>query len=392
MYLDVLILSLTLICAYLVIYHHAVYPWLLKRLAAGRQVQPPDIPRRGYFRADYDKDLPAVTIVMPAYNEAEFIGEKLRNLAQLDYPGAKLSVHIHCDGCKDNTATVARSVLAEPECQDLNARVYEHPENRGKLAVINDAVGRVETELVVLTDVSALLPIDALLAAAAHFRNKTVGAVSGGYRLLKPGSEGEAVYWKYQMTIKNCESALGSVLGSHGAFYVFRRELFQPLDKSIINDDFVLPMTIAAAGYKVVYESRVCSLELEQAGQAQEKRRRKRIAAGNMQQLLKLLYVLNPRHGWLAFNFASGKMLRALMPFCLLVVFFGSVWLAPNSTLSLIAAAIQFAVYGGVVVMHLLNYTPTNRLVRVVDYMVCGHWAGFVGASRYLLGLETGRW
>ncbi|MFC1751043.1 glycosyltransferase family 2 protein [Pseudomonadota bacterium] len=390
--MNLLILMLTLICGFLICYHHVAYPWLLKKISMRYKVAPPPVSQRSYQAAAADHDLPTVTIIMPAYNEAKFIAEKIRNIAHLDYPHEKIEVRLECDGCTDNTANIARKVLQEAECCDLNMEVVEHPINLGKLAVLNAAVSQCHSEIVVLSDVSALLPFDALLVVMTQFRQGDVGAVSGGYRMLTPGSEGEATYWNYQAAIKQRESAMGSVLGSHGAFYAFRRELFKPLERDIINDDFMLPMGIASAGWRVVYEPRACSLELEQASSNTDQQRRRRIAAGNMQQLIKLLHLINPKYGWLSFNFVSGKGLRAVMPYLLVAFLVGSLLLAPSFKLFLLLSAAQLAVYGTVMFMHLLGYQPKNKLIKVMDYLVYGYWAGLIGATRYLLGMSRGQW
>jgi cellulose synthase/poly-beta-1,6-N-acetylglucosamine synthase-like glycosyltransferase len=390
--MEEVILLLTLLSAVLVIYHHVIYPIVLKYIAARRPEDFVDVQYR-YYKADSaDEDLPQIEIIMPAYNEQDCIAEKIRNLSSLDYPLEKLFVKIVCDGCSDNTADIARSTIAEMECSLLNAEVCECDVNRGKLAVINEAVTKSVAEIVVLTDVSALLPVDALLFTAADFGDEKIGGVSGGYTLMNPRSEGESYYWKYQTQIKCRESATGSVLGSHGAFYAFRRELFDVLDENTINDDFVLPMNIAAKGWRVMYDPRVCSLEIEQSSIKMDAQRRLRISAGNMQQLFKLFHLLNPRYGWLAFNFLSGKALRAVMPFLLLIFFLGSIYLAFNSYWFAALAMSQVLVYGLVAMLSAFHAKPKMKLIKVVDYLVRGHWSGLLGASRYLLGLERGRW
>ena len=390
--LSELVMIFTFVCAALVLYHHVGYPLILRLLTHNRTANYPGVPLRRYQHHSNDQDLPAVALLMPAYNEAGFIADKLRNLAALDYPKERLQVVIACDGCRDNTASVARQVAAEPECQHLNVKVIDFSVNRGKLAVINEVVPELTAEVVVLSDVSALVSVDALLVGAAHFANPGVGVVSGSYRLLNPGSEGESRYWEYQRQIKQCESALGSTLGVHGAFYLFRRPLFQPLPDDTINDDFIIPMQIVAQGYRAVYEPRIQALELECADEELDQQRRRRIAAGNVQQLVRLARLLCPRHGGVAFAFASGKALRALMPFCLLGLLVGSALLAVQSPFFLTLLLAQCVVYGLAAYRQFTLPRSAAKPLATVHYLVTGHLAGLIGAIRYLLGLERGRW
>ena len=390
--MTLLVLSISILLAFLVLYHHLVYPCLLRKIALKMQKEEPEIVARRYLDSSQDQDCPTITIVMPAYNEARFIAEKIRNLAQLDYPYHQVDVLLVCDGCSDNTASIADKVSQEAECRDLTLNIIEHHHNRGKLAILNEALSNLSCDVIVLSDVSALLPIDSLTAVATHFKDEAVGAVSGGYTLIKPGSEGESAYWNYQSSIKKQESNTGSVLGSHGAFYAFRNELFESLPIDVINDDFVLPMRIAAKGLKVVYEPRVSAIELETTSKNMDSTRRRRIAAGNMQQLIMLRALLHPSYGWLAFNFISGKALRAIMPFILLVFLACSLYLASDFTLFATIAALQIMVYMTVASLQLFERKSHSKVLNLMCYLVLGYWAALIGSCRYLMRLDRGHW
>ncbi len=389
---DTIVGAATLLCMALVVYHHVGYPVILKYLARRRQQPPVAYLQRGYRDCSATRSLPSTTLIMPAFNEAGMIEEKIRNLAAIDYPADKLEVVLVCDGCTDDTARIAREIHREPACAHLNLTIVEHGDNRGKLAIVNESVLAATTDLVALSDVSALISVDALLIAVGHFEDKKDGVVSGTYRMFQAGSAGEESYWQYQTAIKTNESALGSTIGVHGAFYVFRTELFSPLPADTINDDFVLPMAIVASGYRAVYEQRINALELECADTAIDHKRRRRIAAGNLQQVLRLWRLLHPRRGGIAFNFASGKTMRVMMPFCLLAAFVGSVILSVHSLLFMALTAAQAVGYGIFLYRHLTITRPAPKIIDTIHYVISGHLAGLIGSSRYLLGLERSRW
>ncbi len=389
---DLTVISLTLISGLLVIYHHLGYPLILRWVKKHRPKHAVNIHIRHYTPTNSDNKLPTITIVIPAYNEQHWIAEKIRNLAVLDYPANLLKVIIACDGCTDNTAAIATQTAKEVECQHLAIKIHNFKINHGKVAVINDVMQNVESELVVLSDVSALISVDALLIAAERFKDPRIGVLNGHYRLLNPGSIGEAAYWRYQSNIKASEAALGSTLGAHGAFYLFRRSLFKPLEPDTINDDFILPMEIVAAGYRADYENTINALELEKAGTAQDHQRRRRIAAGNCQQLLRLKRLLLPSYGGIAFAFISGKGLRVLMPFLMLTALIGSLLLSPNYSLFVFIAAIQLLAYLLAGWHSLFQPRRANKITETLAYLVNGHIAGLVGTLRYLFGFEKGRW
>jgi cellulose synthase/poly-beta-1,6-N-acetylglucosamine synthase-like glycosyltransferase len=388
-----ILILITTLAGVLVVYHHIGYPLLLRWLSRGRVQAPTEPePQRAYRPEPDDWERPSIAIVIPAYNEAEHVADKIRNLAMLDYPADRLRVILVCDGCSDDTADVAWRTVREPECSDLRLQVLEFRQNRGKIAVLNRVIPGVECQLLGLSDVSALISIDALLIAEQRFRDPGVGVVSGSYRLLNPSGAGEAVYWNYQSAIKAREGALGSTMGVHGAFYMIRRELFEPLDLDVINDDFILPMRIVAKGYQAIYEPRIQALELEAATLELDRNRRHRIAAGNLQQLIRLRALLHPSYRGVAFAFASGKALRVLTPFLLVILLLGSGLLAPSEPVFAALFLAQILVYGMAFTVQRIGPERVAAPLQAVHYLVQGHLASLVGAMRYLLRLERGRW
>jgi len=332
-----LIMTTTLLSVFLIIYHHILYPLILKLLAKTKTSPALSFNARKYQLSSADQVLPHITLLIPAYNEQRWIAEKIRNIAALDYPKDKLSVLIGCDGCTDHTVQISEQTIAENICHELSIKLYDFKENRGKVALINDLMGHINSDLVAMSDVSALLSVDALLIAAEHFKTPSIGIVNAHYRLLNPGSTGEQVYWSYQSTIKACEATFGASLGSHGALYFFRRSLFSPLEADTINDDFILPMRIVAQGYKAAYEPRIHALELEQSTAQLDQSRRYRFAAGNCQQLIRLRALLNPKRGVLAILFFSGKALRVITPFLMILSLIGSIALVQHSLYTILA-------------------------------------------------------
>lgn len=389
---DIFIIVVTLTSGLLVIYHHVGYPLILRLVHYFSCEQIVEASGRSYTVTSNDNNLPTITLIIPAYNEEQWIAEKIHNVSVLDYPDDRLNVIIACDGCTDYTPAIALQTINEPGCQHLHAEVLNFEENRGKVAVINEVMQGIDSELVAMSDVSALISIDALLIAAEHFKDARIGVLNGHYRMLNPGSEGEAAYWQYQSRIKASEAAMGSTLGSHGAFYLFRHALFQPLPEDTINDDFILPMKIVEQGYRANYEPRIHALELEQADDSMDHKRRRRIAAGNCQQLLRLNRLLLPSNGAVSFAFISGKGLRVLMPFLMIIAFAGSLLLAGDYRLFAVLAALQTLIYLLAAWHFTVHPRFSNRIIQTIAYLIGGHFAGMVGTLRYLFGLENGRW
>lgn len=383
-------IAFTVLSGLLVIYHHIGYPAILRWLQKRREARAD--PTTAQLNLLDSNNLPSIALLIPAYNEAQWIADKIRNIATLDYPEDRLQIIVACDGCSDDTVTIARKTAAEPECLHLDIEIRDFPKNRGKVALINEVVAELKCELVVLSDVSALISIDALTIAAHYFKNPQVGVLSPYYTLLNPGSTGELRYWDYQSRIKASEALLGSTMGAHGAFYVFRRDLFSPLADDTINDDFILPMSIVSNGFRAEYAADIHALEMEQANDNLDWQRRQRLGAGNFQQLLRLKKLLLPRYKGVAFTFFSGKALRVLMPFLMLYSLIGSIVLAPNHPLFIPIALGQILLYLLALLPMLLKPWRSIPLLATLTYIVRGHCASLIGILRYLAGLEHGRW
>lgn len=372
-----------------IVYHHLGYPILLRRIASvkGRTV---GISAR---ECEVTSDLlPMIEVIVPAHNEAAVIAAKIANLASLDYPQERLSVVIALDGCTDATHQIANAAAAQ-FADRLSVQFVVYPENIGKIAVLNDRIEAARADIVALSDASALIDADALRKAAVHFADREVGVVCGTYRLATAGSEGEQAYWKYQVRIKADEAAIAAPMGAHGAFYLFRRALWAPLPPDTINDDFVLPMRIVARGYRAIYDQAIVATEMECTTPTQEFRRRIRIGAGNMQQLVRLASLANPRRAALAFVFLSGKGLRALVPFLALAAVLATAVLAIEGEqlfqLMLAAQIVVFALALGVILTRSQGHP---KPLKWLGYMVEGYFASAIGALSVLTARPRNPW
>jgi lipopolysaccharide/colanic/teichoic acid biosynthesis glycosyltransferase len=369
----------------LVVYHHAVYPFALRLLAQTYGMRLQSRTQGGAF------ELPTISLIVPAYNEAGHIAQKIENIAEIDYPAERLRAYIVCDGCTDATVNLARRKLEELASKAQILELVVHKANRGKVAILNEAIESVDTELVALTDASAKLASDALKKAAQHFSDPCVGVVTGRYEV--PGADPRAnAYWDYQVKIKASEAALGSPIGMHGAFYTFRRSGWRPLEADTINDDVILPMRIVAQGYSGVYDQSIRILEADVDHFTVDLARRERLGAGAVQQAIRLWRLGDPRRPGLAFTFLSGKGLRAWMPLVLIVALATNAMLAGKSLFWTIALIGQLTLYG--IALSGLLYERLSRVsvIGKLSYLVGGYTMSLIGAVKYFVGNERRAW
>jgi cellulose synthase/poly-beta-1,6-N-acetylglucosamine synthase-like glycosyltransferase len=247
------------------------------------------------------------------------IADKIHNSLALDYPADRLEIVIATDGCSDSTATIVRQ-LAQTQAQG-RVRLLDFPVNRGKVAVLNDAVPLLTGDIVVFSDASSMLAPDAVRRLSANFADHSVGAVSGVYRVLNQQQTAlgvpEAFYWRYETFLKLQEARLGCMLGAHGSLFAIRKHLYPVLPPTTINDDFLIPLRVVEQGYRVSYEP--AAVAYEQAHEMEGFGRRVRIATGNVEQLMAIPALLRPLRPMVLFCFLSHKAGRLLVPVAMLV-------------------------------------------------------------------------
>jgi cellulose synthase/poly-beta-1,6-N-acetylglucosamine synthase-like glycosyltransferase len=150
------------ISLFLLLYAYLLYPALVWLWGAV-------LPKR-VLRGDVT---PTVSFLIPAHNEIQHIGWKIRNTLQQDYPAERLEVVVVSDGSMDGTAEAARAIRAD------NVKVVCLPSRRGKPAAINAGLEHCGGEIVVLSDASRFLETRALRRLVSGFADEGVGCVSG---------------------------------------------------------------------------------------------------------------------------------------------------------------------------------------------------------------------
>ncbi|CCQ12004.1 Sugar transferase SypR involved in lipopolysaccharide synthesis [Pseudoalteromonas luteoviolacea B = ATCC 29581] len=365
---------------FLIVYHHVIYPKLLTWFSKKA------VNEMG--EASLEKEaLPRIAILMCAYNEEATISEKLHNLSILKYPNEKFTIHLLLDGCTDKTEQIATQTAKSLLQQNVRIEIHQNPENLGKCKSINKLIeiAKATNDVLVFSDVSALLSIDALERLALHFKNDSIHVVSGKYHMLESTKE-QAEYWAYQTAIKQSESKLGAMIGGPGAMLALRSSKVETLEADTINDDFILAMRAISKGGKAILDDEINLIEISPDDASVDFARRKRIGAGNFQQILRLKECMKPTLGWTAFNFISHKVLRGLMPL-VLIAFYGSLiigvaFLSPIAT--------TFAL--GLVLAHSLAILKVSELCLKAHYLIKSYLFSFLGISSYLRGEYGNHW
>ena len=267
------------------------------------------------YAADF---LPTVTLLIPAYNEEDFIAEKLENSLLLDYPRQKLQILVAADGSSDRTPEISS------EFASRGVELAYIPERGGKMAAINRAMQSARGEIVVFSDANNMYEPQTIRILTAPFSDEAVGSVTGAKHIIQDGrqlSAAEGLYWRYESRIKLSEAIVGSCTSAVGEMLAVRRELFIAPPKKIINDDHYIVLDLMRRGYKNVYTPEARSFEYVSLSAADEIVRRSRMNAGLFQTISLAGTLLPWRHPLWVWQLFSHKFSRAFVPFMMIVAF-----------------------------------------------------------------------
>lgn len=363
----------------LLVYTHLGYPLALWIFTRFRRFHP--FPSYSEDKGGNDADgVPNVSLIVPAYDEEEVIAAKVANALALDYPRKRLQVVVASDGSSDATAERARAAGA-----DL---VLELPPG-GKVAALNAAAEQASGEILSFSDANSVWAPDALRQLVAPFADPEVGYVCGQVRFLDSGGGNlEGAYWRYEMAVREMESALAGVTAGNGAIYAVRRDAYIPLAPSG-SHDLSFPFAFAKRGLRSLYapaaraeEKMVPTLEGEFA-------RKRRMMVG-LWDIVVGEGMVSPR-GYpplFAFEIASHRLLRYLSPLLHLVALVANAFLLGDGWFYALTFALQLALIAAALLGRVLPIAPF-RIARYYAMTTASIAAGLW--DRWRSG-ASGRW
>jgi dolichyl-phosphate beta-glucosyltransferase len=119
-----------------------------------------------------------LSIVIPAFQESERIGESLRKiLAYIERENLDAQVIVVDDGSKDNTSEVARQACAE--FPKLATNVIRYEENRGKGFAVKTGLLAASGEIALFSDADLSTPIEELPKLISQIENGEIDVAFG---------------------------------------------------------------------------------------------------------------------------------------------------------------------------------------------------------------------
>ncbi len=359
-----------------VFYTYAGYPLLIYLLSrvCKKPVQPGN---RGFD----------VSVIIAAYNEEAAIADKIERTLHQDYPGGKLEVIVASDGSTDRTDEIVRSYAGS------GVKLCRYEGRRGKTYCQNETVAQSGGQIVVFTDATTEYDGDAVRHIVEPFADESVGCVCAelSYVPHRKGlaqvGESEGMYWRVEKKLREMESRFSSCMGASGALYAVRRSVYTPLHAGLISD-FVEPLMVVMKGYRSVYHSAARCLDETAKSFKSEYDRKVRTILRGLNSLSAVKPLFNPfKYGIVALQLFSHKVLRWLMPVCLLLLLAVNALLLPGALYIALGLA-QIAFY----LLALAGFLIRVKPFSVAHYFVLLNAASLTALFQYLMGKNRVAW
>ena len=173
------------------------------------------------------KFYPAVTIVVPCWNEEKTVEKTIHSLLDLNYPKDKLKIFIVDDGSTDGTSDVINKFIKYP-----NIKIF-HKENGGKYTALNLGLQNLETDFFGGLDADSFADREALVRLMSYFeKDPSIMAVvpsvvlSSSVNFVQGAQKAEyymGVYFKKMLGF------LGAIDVTPGPLTIFRKKVFADL-------------------------------------------------------------------------------------------------------------------------------------------------------------------
>lgn len=302
-------------------------------------------------------DLPSVSLIIAAYNEEVVIETKIKDALALEYPRELLQIIVASDGSTDRTVEIAREHGA-----DL---VLDLPRG-GKVTAQNAAAEAATGTILAFSDANSSWEPGALVALIEPFRDPRVGYVCGQVTFTGPdGGNLEGAYWRYEMKVRELESALAGVTAGNGAIYAVRADSYIPLRPSG-SHDLSFPFALAKRGLLSLYRPRARAVEKMVPSMEGELARKRRMMVG-LWDIVVGEGMIDPR-GYpplYLFELFSHRVLRYLSPLLHLIALAASVALIGQGLFWEIVVFVQVAILAAAV---------AGRWIQALPFRVCRYY------------------
>lgn len=205
-----------------------------------------------------------VSVIIPCYNEEALIEAKIKNILEQDYDG-RLDILIVDGGSTDKTLDIvihhADLLWNDPGPKNDNRILRLTNAPKGKTHQLNEGVRRSIGEIIVVTDVDAVMQPDCIRILMNEFKNPDV-AVVGACSVPSKAIFLDPICWRVSNFIRCWQSRICTAPWVIATCYAFRKNLLKEYPDDVIADDAYFALWANFKGYKTVYTDKTIVKEV----------------------------------------------------------------------------------------------------------------------------------
>ena len=205
------------------------------------------------------KEMPFVSIAVPAWNEEKTIIQTLQSLIDLDYDKNKLEIIVVDDGSTDNTKNVVEQFIKEHKIKYIKLISQK---NTGKAGALNTALKNVKCEFFGVFDADSIASRQSLKVMLPYFSvADNVGAVITPIKVADPKNIIEKVQrieYIFSSFIRKLMSNVGTLHITHGVLSLFRADVlkklggFDDVKNKNLTEDYEIALRLTNNHYQIL--------------------------------------------------------------------------------------------------------------------------------------------
>lgn len=281
---------------------------------------------------DNIEEYPEVTYIIAAYNEEKNIRKKLENTVLLDYPKKKLEIIIASDGSSDKTNNIIEEFIKENN--ELDIKLYEVKNRKGKTNAQNEAIQIAKGEILVFSDANSIWKENSLENLILNFKDKNIDYICGKLEYINSleniTSNAENTYWNFDLWMRKVESNISSITAGNGAIYAIRKDKIE-LIPAIQCHDGVYPTISVLKGRRAIYEEKAIAYEKAGENTRDEFKRKIRMGRGILFSKYSKLQKYNPfKTGIFSYFYFCHRYLRYSLYLFHIFIYISNMFLLEN--------------------------------------------------------------
>ncbi len=194
------------------------------------------------------KNLPFVSVIIPAYNKERIIEKTVNAVKNLDYPKNLMEIIVVDDGSKDSTFDKAKKIDG--------IKLYRK-QNGGRADALNYGIMKAAGNIIACVDADSYPEKDSLKKAVRFFVDKNVAGVTVSV-LAKNASKliQKLQRLEYAMLVlsRKLMERLNCIYVTPGPMALYRKDVIRKLggfDKKNMTEDIEIAWKLLANGYKI---------------------------------------------------------------------------------------------------------------------------------------------